>query len=103
MFHKKNKQRQISGVYDVQTDTGYADVGWGTNTGYQTAGYDIRGSAQNKVRDFPQQVYSHVASDRTLPEVIIDPLNIRSLVAPSAYMCMNMMGNVRERIMEMMK
>jgi hypothetical protein len=48
MFHKKNKQRQISGVYDVQTDTGYADVGWGTNTGYQTAGYDVRGPYQEK-------------------------------------------------------
>lgn len=103
MFHKKNKQRQISGVYDVQTDTGYADVGWGTNTGYQTAGYDVRGPSQNKVIDFPQRVYSHVANDRTLPEIIIDPLNVRSLVAPSAYMCMNMMGNVRERIMDMMK
>ena len=101
MFHKKNKQRQISGVYDVQTDTGYADIGWGSNTGYRTAGYDRRGPSQNKVRDFPQQVYSHIATNRTLPEVIIDPLNIRRLVAPSAYMCMSMMGDMKDKIQEM--
>ena len=103
MFHKKNKQRQISGVYDVQTDTGYADIGWGSNTGYRTAGYDIRGPSMNKVREFPQQVYSHIASDRTLPEMMIDPLNIRRLVAPSAYMCMSMINDVKGRIKGMLE
>ena len=102
------QKRQISGVYDVG-DTGYMDIGWGTNKGYQSAscgfphvaGYDSRGSTINRPIDFPQQIFSHITANRSLPEIVIDPLNIRKLVTPTAFWCMSAMGNAKERIRDM--
>tara|TARA_Y100000592_G_C5462890_1_gene314946 strand:- start:222 stop:668 length:447 start_codon:yes stop_codon:yes gene_type:complete len=148
MFHKhKKNSRQRSGIYNVMDDdkesigTGYVDIGWGTNTGYQNLGYhetsamkydrrgfqsgggmkydrrgfqvngyDVRGSRMNRALDLPKLAFHHMAEERSLPEIVIDPLNIRGMIRPAGHMCMsaghrcmNMMGNARERIMDMMK
>ena len=76
------QKRQISGVYDV-------------------GGYDSRGSTMNRPIDVPQQIYSHITANRSLPEIVIDPLNIRKLVTPTAFWCMSAMGNAKERIRDM--
>ena len=88
--------------------TGYHDIGWGTNTGYQnlgyrTAGYDVRGSRMNKALDLPKLAFHHMTENRSLPEKIIDPLNVRGLIKPAGHMCMNAIGDIRERFMGMMK
>lgn len=141
MFHKKHKNtRRISGIYNVMEDdresfgTGYHDIGWGTNTGYQNlgyhetagmkydkrgfqsgggmkydrrgfqvSGYDVRGSRMNKALDLPKLAFHHMTENRSLPEKIIDPLNVRGLIKPAGHMCMNAMGDIRERFMDMMK
>ena len=114
MFHKNKNTRRISGIYNVMEDdresfgTGYHDIGWGTNTGYQnlgyrTAGYDVRGSRMNKALDLPKLAFHHMTENRSLPEKIIDPLNVRGLIKPAGHMCMNAMGDIRERFMGMMK